>query len=104
MNFKEYFKKNPSKLYQKENLLIDISRMVFVYRSRAGLTQSQLAKKIKTLQPSIARIENSGVASIQMLQKIGNVLGLSLEVKYKPKNSKDIRYQDLDTLENNNKQ
>lgn len=41
-----------------------------------GMTQKQLAKKIGTLQPAIARIESgSYLPSLRMMQKIAKVLG-----------------------------
>lgn len=45
-------------------------------RMKAGLTQKQLAKKIGTLQPAIARIESgSYLPSLTMMNKIAKVLG-----------------------------
>ncbi len=45
-------------------------------REKAGLSQKELAKKLKTTQSVISRIENGKQnISLDMLQKIANALG-----------------------------
>ncbi len=46
-----------------------------------GLTQAQLAKKVGTKQPSIARLENgSSLPSISFLTKLADALDARLEI------------------------
>ena len=88
MNFKKYFKKNKVKLSQEERFAMDVSRFVFVARSRSGFTQSKLARKIKTKQPAIARLENGDVSpTIRMLAKIATACGGELKIKFLPPNN-----------------
>jgi DNA-binding XRE family transcriptional regulator len=55
-------------------------------RTAVGLTQAELAKKVRTSQQSISRIEAGGQnASVAILRRIGEALGMELHIVYKPK-------------------
>ncbi len=60
--------------------------MIFDARTRAGLTQTQLAELIDTKQPVIARLEDADYEghSLSMLQRIAEALGQRLEVSFVP--------------------
>lgn len=66
-------------LIHQKNLMIDHLKEV---RSRRGLTQAELARKVGTLQPSIARMEAGqvGEVSFDFLIRVALALGISLEV------------------------
>ena len=51
-------------------------------RETAGLTQQQLAKRVGTTQPVIARLEDADYRghSLTMLQRIANALNGQLEI------------------------
>jgi predicted transcriptional regulator len=51
-------------------------------RKKAKLSQIELAKRLKSQQPAIARLEKGGYAnaSITSLNKVANALGYSLHV------------------------
>jgi len=50
-----------------------------------GLTQTQLAEKVGTKQPSIARLENgSSLPSISFLTKLADALDARLEINLLP--------------------
>lgn len=67
-------------LYEDTDLAYQVSKMIAKARIDKGLTQEQLAVKIGTKQPSIARIENySNLPSLTMLQKIAEALDCKLE-------------------------
>jgi predicted transcriptional regulator len=56
-------------------------------RSEAGLTQAQVAERMGTKAPAVARLENALVTgkhspSIATLQKYANALGKKLEVRF----------------------
>lgn len=54
-------------------------------RLESGITQKQLAKKIKTKQSNISRFEAGKVTpSIPFLQKIAQAFNKQLEIKFKP--------------------
>lgn len=51
-------------------------------RMQRGLTQAQLAERVGTRQPSIARLENgSSLPSISFLQKVAAALDARIEVR-----------------------
>lgn len=51
-------------------------------RLRAGLTQGQLAKKMRTSQPTISRLERGrNLPTITTLQRLADVTGHRLEVR-----------------------
>lgn len=56
-------------------------------RERAGLTQTELARRIGTKQPALSRLERGGFkkASVETLKKIANALDMKLIVKLQPK-------------------
>ena len=56
-------------------------------RKKARMTQKELAKRLKSQQPSIARLEKGGYAntSIAQLGKIASEMGYSLHVSLKKK-------------------
>lgn len=69
---KRYLGLNTSSDYKQEaDLAFEIGTMVAELRIHAGITQKELAKKLNTKQPSIARLENgSYLPSLSFLYKI----------------------------------
>lgn len=58
---------------------VQLSANIIKARRARNLTQEELAKKIKTVQPAIARAENGGSpASHKLLKKIARVLDAKL--------------------------
>jgi len=83
MNYKDYFAKNKVKISDKEKLALQIGDIILDARIKTGISQSSLAKKIGTKQPSIARAENGEViAGIEFLHKIAKALKLKLIVNF----------------------
>jgi DNA-binding XRE family transcriptional regulator len=73
------------KLYEKEQMINAISKMVYEMRERVGLTQAQFAKKAKTTQPVIARLESgrdSRTPSLELLMKIADAAGAKLNIEF----------------------
>lgn len=65
--------------YEKKDLAFEIGEMIIDARIRVGFTQKKLADKVKTKQPSIARLENgNGLPSIGFLEKIARAFGTEL--------------------------
>ena len=63
-----------------------IAQLIYDARTRAGLTQAQLAKLIGTKQPVIARLEDADYHghSLTMLQRIAEALNQRLEMRFIP--------------------
>jgi ribosome-binding protein aMBF1 (putative translation factor) len=64
-----------------------IAAQIVQAREAAALTQAELAKRAKTSQSVIARIEDADYEghSTKLLQRIGDAMGLMLNVEYYPK-------------------
>lgn len=64
----------------------DIAQLIHDARTRAGLTQKQLAELIGTSQPTIARLEDADYEghSLGMLRRIAAALHLRLELRLVP--------------------
>lgn len=61
----------------------ELARMLVEARTRAGLTQTQLAARMKTKQSVIARLEGGRVhPSIRTLQKIAQATGTRLRISF----------------------
>lgn len=74
---KESFRKE----YEKQEPIFDIARQVIHLRISRNKTQEELARLVKTKQPSIARIESgNSSSSLKMLEKIAKALGGKLVV------------------------
>ena len=61
-------------------------------RRRAGLTQAEVAKRMGTMTPAIARLEGGGGSkghspSVATLRKYAKAVGCSLEIKLRPARS-----------------
>jgi ribosome-binding protein aMBF1 (putative translation factor) len=64
----------------------EIAQIIYDARTRAGLTQKELAELIGTKQPTIARLEDADYDghSLSMLRRIAAALHMRLEVRLVP--------------------
>lgn len=54
-------------------------------RAAAGLTQTELARRMGTTQPTIARIEGGGrMPTLDMLERLANAVGQRLDISLGP--------------------
>lgn len=53
-------------------------------RSRAGLTQGELAERMHTTQSAVARIEGGHIPTIRTLEKIAKATGSRLKISFEP--------------------
>ena len=65
-------------------------------RKRAGLTQGDVAERMGTKAPAIARLEASGARdkhspSVSTLRKYAHAVGCTLEIHLKPFSNKDLK-------------
>jgi ribosome-binding protein aMBF1 (putative translation factor) len=65
---------------------IEVAQMIYDARTRAGLSQSDLAALIGSKQPVIARLEDADYQghSLTMLRRIGAALEQRLEIRFVP--------------------
>ncbi len=63
-----------------------VAKAVIAARSRAGLTQTELARKMGTTQPVVARMEGGRVQpSLQTLQRLAKATGSRLLIRFEPR-------------------
>ena len=62
----------------------DLAAVVIEARTRAGLSQAELAERIGTKQPAIARIEGGQLPSTTTLQRIAAATGSRLRIVLEP--------------------
>ena len=83
-----------SKAYSRTLQQIDLALLVREMREDAGLTQAQLAKRIRTTQSVIARLEDAEYSghSLTMLERIAVAcgVGLKLHAEKKPDFEREI--------------
>ncbi len=75
---------------EAERLNAAIARDIYGLRTRAGLTQQQLAQMVGTTASVISRLEDAdyGGHSIKMLQRISHALHHSVQVRFVPESRK----------------
>ena len=63
---------------------LEVARMIYNSRTKAGLSQHQLADLIGSKQPVIARLEDADYEghSLTMLQRIADAMDQRLEVRF----------------------
>lgn len=74
-------------LIQQETVNVHVARLIYEARTHAGMTQEQLAERIDSKQPVIARLEDADYEghSLTMLQRIAEALDLALDIRFVPK-------------------
>lgn len=60
-----------------------VARALIKARIEQGLTQAQLAKKLKTKQSVLSRVENAKTTpTLSFLKRLAKVLGLTLKIEF----------------------
>lgn len=82
---KKMLLKDPAfrKALKETELEYEVARTIIKARIAQGLTQAQLAKKLKTRRSVISRAENASVIpSVLFLKRLADALNLSLRVQF----------------------
>ena len=72
--------------YEEVKMHLKIARLVEDFRLKAGLTQTQLAKKAGVSQPMIARLERGDqdrVPTLSTINKVFKALGYKIDLNIK---------------------
>lgn len=71
----------------------EVAQLIYDARTKAGLTQRQLAERIDTKQPVIAKLEDADYEghSLTMLRKVAAALGQRIEIRFKPMHHRNSR-------------
>jgi ribosome-binding protein aMBF1 (putative translation factor) len=69
---------------------LEVAQMIYDARTKAGLSQSEIAALIGSKQPVIARLEDAGYQghSLTMLKRIAAALEQRLEIRFVPSRRK----------------
>jgi len=72
--------------YDEEVVNAEIARKIFELRTKAGLTQQQLAARVGTSKSAISRLEDADYEghSLSMLKRIAEALDRRLEIRFVP--------------------
>ncbi len=73
-------------LIEEEAEKLRIAKAIYELRTRAGLSQTNLAKRIGTTQSVISRLEDADYEghSLEILQRIGKATNNRVEVRFVP--------------------
>ena len=86
--YDRYIGKDPKQVeeYEEEVINADIARKVYDLRTKAGLSQRQLAKKLGTTASVICRLEDADYEghSLSVLKRIAEALDKRLEIRFVP--------------------
>ncbi len=71
------------KIWEEEAVKREVVKMIIAMRIKEGLSQKELAERLKTSQSSIARLESGkGNPTLNFLVKLGKALNKRLELRY----------------------
>jgi ribosome-binding protein aMBF1 (putative translation factor) len=77
------------KAYQELAPEFELARAVIQARTRAGLSQEQLARRMDTTQSVIARLESGRTKpSTQTLQRLAAATGTRLRISFEPESAR----------------
>ncbi|MBP1042860.1 helix-turn-helix transcriptional regulator [Vagococcus sp. BWB3-3] len=69
--------------FEKENRRLDFAVLLSEFRHANGLTQRQMAEKVRKPQSTIARIENGNMnPSLQLMQEIAEAFNQKLDIRF----------------------
>ena len=72
------------RMIAEETVNARVAQAIYDLRTKAGLTQRGLARRVGTTQPVIARLEDADYEghSLRMLIRIGSALGKEVDVRF----------------------
>jgi DNA-binding XRE family transcriptional regulator len=86
--YQRYIGKNPEQVtaYEEELANAEVARKIYDLRTKAGLTQRQLAKLVGTTASVICRLEDADYEghSLAILRRIAAALGKRVEIRFLP--------------------
>jgi ribosome-binding protein aMBF1 (putative translation factor) len=84
--YDRYYKGHPDReaSLNEERANMEIARKIYDLRTKAGLTQKELAKRVGTTASVICRLEDADYEghSLSMLRRIAFALGKKVEIRF----------------------
>ena len=90
VNMHKKWMKEPKyrKAYEDLEEEFALSRAVIHARNRAGLTQEELARRMGTTQPVVARLESGRTRpSMRTLERLADATGSRLLIRFEPRHA-----------------
>lgn len=85
---RRYYAGRPSRIAQLQEATAndDVARKIYALRTKAGITQAQLAKMVGTTPSVISRLENADYEghSLAMLNRIATALNKRVKIEFVP--------------------
>jgi len=79
-------RQNQDPTFITESRQLELGYQIAHLRLLRGMSQAELAEKVETQQPSIARLENgSSMPSLSFLERIAEALDAQVEIKIRPR-------------------
>jgi DNA-binding XRE family transcriptional regulator len=86
--YKRYIAGDPARehAYEEEIINAEIARNIYRLRTKAGLTQQELAARVGTTKSAICRLEDADYDghSLSMLKRIAEALDKRLQIRFIP--------------------
>src|SRR5437868_7391122 len=86
--YNRYIAGNPKReeQYEEEVINAEIARKIYDLRTKAGLTQQELANRVGTSKSAICRLEDADYEghSLSMLKRIAEALDKRVEIRFMP--------------------
>ncbi len=79
-----YYTEAQTQELEAERINLNVANKIYKLRSKAGMSQRQLAKLVGTSAAAICRLEDADYEghSIRMLRKIAEALNAKIEIKF----------------------
>ncbi len=69
--------------YEQVSRAVELGEQIYELRTRAGLTQTELARRMGTSQPAIARLEAGGISpTLETLKRVAEAVGVQLVIGF----------------------
>jgi predicted transcriptional regulator len=86
--YKKYIAGDPlrEQAYEEEVINAEIARKIYELRTKAGLTQQELASRVGTTKSAISRLEDADYEghSLSMMKRIAEALDKRIEIRFLP--------------------
>jgi len=86
--YSKYIAGDPAReqAYEEEVVNAEIARKIYNLRTKAGLTQQELASRVGTTKSAISRLEDADYEghSLSMLKRIAEALDKRVEIRFLP--------------------
>jgi ribosome-binding protein aMBF1 (putative translation factor) len=93
--YDRYIGKDPERIqrYEEELINAEIARKVYDLRTKSGLSQRELAKRVGTSASAICRLEDADYDghSLYMLKRIAQALDQRVEIRFVPLRTKQLQ-------------